>query len=169
MTAASAPPVRAFIGIGANQGDVAATFAGALEEIALLPRTTLCATSSSYRTPAWGVTDQPDFTNAVVEVETALAAHALLGALLKIERRFGRDRSRESGRWGPRTLDLDLLLHGNAAFAEPGLTLPHPRLHERAFVLVPLAQIAPSLVIPGRGRVADLLAAVDTGGIEAIP
>ena len=93
----------------------------------------------------------------------------LLAALLGIERRFGRLRDGEAGRWGPRTLDLDLLLHGDQVLELPGLSLPHPRLHERAFVLVPLAEIAADLVIPGRGRVDELLAALDASGIEAIP
>ncbi len=169
MTAPADAPVRAYIGLGANVGDAAATLAAAMRDIDALPSTVLAARSSLYRTPAWGVTDQPDFVNAVVAIDTRLAPRPLLDALLDIERRFGRDRGREAGRWGPRTLDLDLLLHGNAAFEEPGLTVPHPRIAERAFVLVPLAQIAPSLDIPGRGRVSDLLARVDATGIEAIP
>lgn len=169
MTLRGDAPARAFIGIGANQGDVAATFAGALRSIAALPQSELRASSATYRTPAWGITDQPDFHNAVAEIRTHLTPVGLLESLLEIERRFGRDRSRESGRWGPRVLDLDLLLYADAVLDEPGLTLPHPHMHERAFVLVPLAQIAPALIVPGRGRVSDLLAAVDTAGIEAIP
>ena len=164
-----AEPVRAWVALGANLGDVASTLESALRDIATLPATTLRARSRLYRTPAWGRTDQPDFVNAVAAVDTSLAPAALLAALLDIERRAGRDRSGEGERWGPRVLDLDLLLHGDATIDAPGLVLPHPRLHERAFVLLPLAEIAPDLQIPGRGRVADLLARVDAAGIEAIP
>ena len=146
-----------------------ATLAAALPALAALPGTALLSHSRLYRTPAWGRTDQPDFVNAVAAVRTTLEPRALLAGLLAVERRFGRDRGAETDRWGPRVLDLDLLLHGDAVLDEPGLALPHPRLHERAFVLVPLAEIAPALTVPGRGRVADLLAAVDAAGIEAIP
>lgn len=169
MTAVEPSPVRAWIALGGNLGDVAATLDTALREIDALPATTLMAHSRYYRTPAWGRTDQPDFVNAVAAVDTALAPAALLSALLDIERRAGRDRAADGERWGPRVLDLDLLLHGSAVVDVPGLVLPHPHLHERAFVLVPLAELAPALSIPGRGRVADLLAAVDAAGIEAIP
>ena len=162
-------PFRAFVGIGGNLGDVETTLAEALWAIEALPMTTLQRQSAFYRTPAWGKTDQPDFLNAVVGLSTALAPGALMQALLALESRFGRDRSGAAERWGPRTLDLDLLAYGDRVLDLPGLSLPHPRLHERAFVLVPLAAIAPDLVIPGRGRVADLLAAVDASGIEAIP
>lgn len=162
-------PVRAFVGLGANLGDVAVTLPAALAALNDLPETTVSACSSFYRTPAWGMTQQPDFTNAVAALETRLGAHALLDALLAIERLFGRDRNLDGPRWGPRPLDLDLLLYGDRVLDEPGLTLPHPRLHERAFVLVPLAQIAPALVVPERGAVVDLLAAVDAAGIQAIP
>ena len=105
----------------------------------------------------------------VAAVRTTLAPQALLDGLLAIERRFGRERAATDARWGPRVLDLDLLLHGDAVLDTPGLTLPHPRLHERAFVLVPLAEIAPALLVPGAGRVDALRAAVDATGIEAIP
>lgn len=165
----SAAPARAWIALGANLGDVVSTLRHALQDIAALPATTLRARSRFYRTPAWGRTDQPDFVNAVAAVDTTLAPESLLDALLDIERRAGRERSGEGGRWGPRVLDLDLLLHGDARVDSPGLELPHPRLHERAFVLVPLAELAPDLEIPGRGRVDRLLAAVDAAGIEAIP
>ena len=161
-------PVRAWVGVGGNVGDVETTLVEALWAVDALPMTSIRRQSAFYRTPAWGKTDQPDFLNAAIELQTRLAPKVLLDALLDIERRFGRERSAEE-RWGPRTLDLDLLLVGEAPHHEPGLDLPHPRLHERAFVLVPLAEIAADLVIPGRGRVADLLAAVDASGIEAIP
>ena len=110
--------------------------------------------SGFYRTPAWGRTDQPDFINAVVELRTRTAPRALLELLLEIEQRFGRVRN-AADRWGPRALDLDLLVYGDEVIDEPGLSVPHPHLHERAFVLVPLAEIAPTLVIPGRGDVKD--------------
>ncbi len=161
-------PVRAWVGVGGNVGDVETTLVEALWAVDALPMTSIRRQSAFYRTPAWGKTDQPDFLNAAIELQTRLAPKVLLDALLEIERRFGRDRA-AGERWGPRVLDLDLLLVGDAPHQEPGLDLPHPRLHERAFVLVPLAEIAADLVIPGRGRVADLLAAVDATGIEAIP
>lgn len=161
-------PVRAWVGVGGNVGDVETTLVEALWAVDALPMTSIRRQSAFYRTPAWGKTDQPDFLNAAIELQTRLAPKVLLDALLEIERRFGRDRA-AGERWGPRVLDLDLLLVGDTQHQEPGLDLPHPRLHERAFVLVPLAEIAADLVIPGRGRVADLLAAVDASGIEAIP
>jgi 2-amino-4-hydroxy-6-hydroxymethyldihydropteridine diphosphokinase len=161
-------PVRAFVGLGGNQGDVETTLVEALWAVDALPQTTIQRQSAFYRTPAWGKTDQPAFLNAVVELRTRMPAKVLLESLLAIEERFGRVRS-EAERWGPRVLDLDLLAYGDEVNDEPGLTLPHPHLHERAFVLVPLAEIAPSLVIPGRGEVSALLAAVDVSGIEAIP
>jgi 2-amino-4-hydroxy-6-hydroxymethyldihydropteridine diphosphokinase len=161
-------PVRAFVGLGGNQGDVETTLVEALWAVDALPQTTIQRQSAFYRTPAWGKTDQPAFLNAVVELRTRMPAKVLLESLLAIEERFGRVRS-EADRWGPRVIDLDLLAYGDAVVDEPGLTLPHPHLHERAFVLVPLAEIAPALVIPGRGDVASLLAAVDVSGIEAIP
>ncbi len=161
-------PVRAYVGVGGNEGDVATTLAEALWALDALPQTTLQQQSALYRTPAWGRTDQPDFLNAVVELRTRLTARALLDHLLEVEQRFGRVRS-AADRWGPRALDLDLLLYGEDRISEPGLDVPHPNLHERAFVLVPLAEIAPSLVVPGRGDVTTLLATVDVSGIEAIP
>lgn len=164
-----AVPVPAWVAIGGNQGQVRATLEAAIEAIDALPGTRVLQRSSLYRTPAWGRTDQPDFINGVLAVETTLAAPDLLANLLGIERRFGRLRDEDAGRWGPRTLDLDLLLHDDQVLELPGLSLPHPRLHERAFVLVPLAEIAPGLVVPGWGRVDGLLAKVDASGIEAIP
>lgn len=161
-------PVRAFIGLGGNQGDVETTLVEALWAVDALPQSSIQRQSAFYRTPAWGKTDQPSFINAVVELRTRLTAPALLELLLAIEARFGRVRS-EAERWGPRVIDLDLLAYGDEVTDQPGLTLPHPRLHERAFVLVPLAEIAPELVIPGKGDVATLLAAVDVTGIEALP
>lgn len=161
-------PIRAYVGVGGNSGDVEITLTEALWAVDALPQTTIRQQSAFYRTPAWGRTDQPDFRNAVVELQTRMPARVLLNALLDIEQRFGRVRS-AAERWGPRAVDLDLLLYGEETLDEPGLSVPHPYLHERAFVLVPLAEIAPQLVIPGRGGVQALLAAVDVSGIEAIP
>lgn len=166
----STTPVRAWIGLGGNLGDVPATLRGALDALAALPGTRLVAASRLYRTPAWGMTDQPPFVNAAAGVDTVLAPATLLAALLDIERAAGRDRTApDARRWGPRALDLDLLLYGAEVIDRPGLRVPHPHLHERAFVLVPLAGIAADVVVPGHGRVADLLAGVDAAGIEALP
>jgi 2-amino-4-hydroxy-6-hydroxymethyldihydropteridine diphosphokinase len=159
----------AYVGLGGNVGGARATVTAAIAAIAGLPGTTLLRASRQYRTPAWGQEAQPDFINAVVAIRTALAPRALLEALLGIERRFGRDRDNEGARWGPRTLDLDLLLHDEACIDEPGLTVPHPHMHARAFVLVPLVEIAPDLEIPGRGRASAVLAGIATDGIEALP
>ncbi|MEN1927907.1 2-amino-4-hydroxy-6-hydroxymethyldihydropteridine diphosphokinase [Luteimonas sp. MJ250] len=158
-------PVRACIGLGGNMGEVAATLRSALAAIDALPATRLLRTSRFYRTPAWGVQAQPDFINAVAVLETTLGARALLEALLAIERDHGRERAEDGSRWGPRTLDLDLLLHGDAVVDEPGLVVPHPLLHVRAFVLVPLAEVAPDAVVPGLGRADALLAGIDASGI----
>lgn len=144
--------VIATVGLGANLNDPAAQVEYALAELDRLPATRLVARSSLYASAPVGYVDQPDFVNAVAQVETALAPRALLAALLDIEHRHGRERSFRNA---PRTLDLDLLLYGDARFHEDGLTLPHPRMHERAFVLLPLLEIASDATIPGHGRVAD--------------
>lgn len=159
----------AYIGLGGNLGDAAGTLRAALDALHALPRTRLLRASRLYLTPAWGRRDQPDFINAAAALETRLAPRELLDALLGIERDFGRDRSDPGARWGPRTLDLDLLLYGDAAIDVPGLRVPHPHLHERAFVLVPLLEIAPDAVIPGRGGVRAAHDAVARAGIEALP
>lgn len=163
----SAPLVRAYIGLGGNLGDVAGTLANAFIALDALGQTRLIARSAIYRSPAWGMTEQPAFLNAVAALDTALAADALLAGLLRTERMAGRERV-GAVRWGPRTLDLDLLLYADAVIDQPGLRLPHPHLHERAFVLLPLAEIAPDAIVPGHGRVADLAAAVDADGIAAL-
>ena len=157
----------ACIGLGANLGDAAQTLRGAFEAMAALPQTTLQARSQLYSTPAWGNEDQPPFVNAVASVETTLPADELLQAMLALEQRFGRTRD-PTVHWGPRALDLDLLLYGAQALDQPGLKVPHPYLHERAFVLVPLAEIAPELTIPGHGRVQDAVMRVDACGIAPI-
>jgi 2-amino-4-hydroxy-6-hydroxymethyldihydropteridine diphosphokinase len=164
----TAAPVRAFVALGGNLGDVAATFAGALAAIDALPGTRVVARSSLYRNPPLGDVPQPDYLNAVAAVDTEMTAPALLDGLLAIERRFGRTRD-PAARWAPRTLDLDLALYGEDVVAAPGLHVPHPGLHERAFVLVPLAQIAPDAVVPGHGPVRALLAAVDSSTLVALP
>lgn len=158
---------RAFVGLGGNLGDVETTLVEALWAIDGLPQTSIRAQSALYRSKPWGRGDQPDFLNGAVELQTRMTPRVLLEHLLAIEERFGRVRAKED-RWGPRTLDLDLLVFGEEVIAEPGLRVPHPRLHERAFVLVPLAEIAPSLHIVGQGKVSDLLAQVDASGIEAV-
>lgn len=155
------------IALGGNVGDVRATFPKAISNILGMAQATLLARSSDYRTPPWGEEAQDPFINACVEVETSLDPHALLFTLHKIEKRFGRDRAKEQ-RWGPRTLDLDLLAYDDAVINQSDLTLPHPRLFERAFVLVPLAEIAPDRVIAGRS-VAAALAQLSTEGIERLP
>ena len=157
------------VGLGANLGDAAGTVRAALERLDALPGTRLLRASRLYRTPAWGNTAQPDFVNAAAALETTLGARDLLDALLMIEREFGRVRASDgSDRWGARTLDLDLLLYGEETIDEPGLHVPHPHLHERAFALVPLVEVLPDALVPGRGRARDLLAAMVTGDIEAI-
>ena len=150
----SAMKVMATVGLGANLNDPAAQVEYALAELDRLPGTRLLARSSPYASAPVGYVDQPDFVNAVAQIETTLAPRALLVALLDIEHRHGRERSFRNA---PRTLDLDLLLYGNAYFHEDGLTLPHPRMTERGFVLLPLLEIAPDTVIPGHGRAADWL------------
>jgi len=154
----------AAIGLGANLGMPARMLARALERIAALPQTRVVRASRTYRTTPWGCTGQPEFANAAVLVDTRLDSGALLDRLHAIEREGGR--VRDGVRNGARTLDLDLLCFGDEVRQDPVLTLPHPRMRERAFVLVPLAEIAPDLVIPGLGKVADLLAAVDRSGVQ---
>ena len=147
--------VHAYIGLGANLDDPAAQILHAMDELTKLPESRLLARSSLYVSAPVGYADQPDFINAVAAVETRLSPRALLQKLFDIEHRHGRNRSFRNA---PRTLDLDLLLYGNAHFHEEGLTLPHPRMADRAFVLLPLFEIAPGLHIPGCGLVESLLA-----------
>ncbi len=157
----------ALIALGGNVGDVRATFRKAIANICGMAQAALLARSSDYLTPPWGEEAQARFVNACIEIETSLDPHALLFVLHKVERKFGREREKER-RWGPRTLDLDLIAYDDVTIDKPELTLPHPRLFERAFVLVPLAEIAPDRVIAGH-RVADALAEVSTVDIERLP
>lgn len=155
----------AYIALGANLGDPAATVNAAFAALDRLPHSRLLAKSALYRTAPVGIADQPEFVNAAARLETTLAPEALLDALLDIEQAFGRVRAERNG---PRTLDLDLLLYDELCLATPRLTLPHPRLHLRAFVLQPLAELAPDLALPGRGRLAAWLPAVANQGIRKI-
>jgi len=152
----------AYVALGANLDDPAATVLAAFGALANLPDSRLVHTSSLYRTAPVGIAAQPDFINAVAALETLLAPADLLEALFDLEHRFGRIRAEKNG---PRTLDLDLLLYGELEFDLPQLTLPHPRLHLRAFVLHPLAEIAPDLCLPRRGNIAAWLPAVANQGI----
>lgn len=158
---------EAYIALGSNLGDARGHVLEAFDALDRLPGTRLLARSPLYLTPPWGVLDQPSFVNAVAKIATELKPHDLLDALLAIERAAGRVRNGD--RWGPRTLDLDILHVDGMASGDERLTLPHPRIRERAFVLVPLNDLAPDLVLPGQGRVADLLAALDTAGLERLP
>jgi 2-amino-4-hydroxy-6-hydroxymethyldihydropteridine diphosphokinase len=157
--------MRAYIALGSNLGDSKQQLLDAIDKLAGLPHSHVVARSRLYRTPPWGNVEQPDFLNAAVELETPLPPHDLLNALLDIEREAGRVRQGE--RWGPRTLDLDLLHVVGCTVNDERLTLPHPHIAERAFVLLPLNDLAPDLEIPGQGRVVDLLRTVDTQGCRA--
>jgi 2-amino-4-hydroxy-6-hydroxymethyldihydropteridine diphosphokinase len=152
----------AYVALGANLGNPRATVLAAFAALANLPESRVARCSSLYRTAPVGILSQPDFVNAVALLETTLPPEALLDALLDIEARFGRVRRERNG---PRTLDLDLLLYDNIELDLPRLTLPHPRLHLRAFVLLPLAEVAPDLAIPRRGSLAAWLPAVANQGI----
>lgn len=163
MTGAQTP-VRAAIGLGANLGDSRGAVADAIAALRSLPSSRCMAVSRLYRTAPVDAPG-PDFINAVVLLETTLPAPALLVHLQAIEREHGRERPFRNA---PRTLDLDLLLYGSACIDEPGLQVPHPRIHRRAFVLVPLFEVWPEAFVPGRGSVADLLAHVDGQSVEAI-
>ena len=151
---------RAFVGLGANLGDRDGTLRAAVKRLGGVAGT-VTKVSALRNTEPVGYVDQPRFLNGVVELETSLSPRALLDELLSIEREFGRDRSAAPPQ-GPRTLDLDLLLYGRETIHEPGLEVPHPRLHERAFVLEPLVELDPELEIPGQGPVQALLAKLDS-------
>ena len=156
--------VRVWVGLGANLGDPVATLHEAFEALAEMPHTRLVARSAAYRSAPVDAAG-PDFINAVAELATRLAPRTLLRELQAIEQRHGRERPYRNA---PRTLDLDLLLYGDEVIATPTLTVPHPRLHQRAFVLAPLAEIAPRLAIPGHGPVSGLLAQVRDQAIERL-
>jgi 2-amino-4-hydroxy-6-hydroxymethyldihydropteridine diphosphokinase len=158
---------EALIALGGNVGDARATLDRAIAAFCDGDQVRLLARSSDYRTPPWGVTDQPPFINLCIAVATSLAPRDLLARALHVERAFGRDRAKEK-RWGPRPLDIDLITYDDMTLDDPDLTLPHPRLFERAFVLVPLAEIAPDRRIAGV-RLADAAARVDAAGIERLP
>ena len=156
----------AYVALGSNLGDPRQQVLDAIDALAALPGSRLLRRSPLYRTPPWGVLEQPHFVNAVAALQTTRAPDELLDALLEIEQRAGRVRSLRNG---PRTLDLDLLHVEGVQWHDERLTLPHPRLAERAFVLLPLADIAPALHLPGLGTVAELLARVDRAGCERLP
>jgi 2-amino-4-hydroxy-6-hydroxymethyldihydropteridine diphosphokinase len=147
---------RAYVGLGANLGERRATLARAIELLEREPTIDVLAVSCLRETDPVGVEDQPRFLNGAAALETTLEPHALLDVLLRVERELGR--VRDGTRWGPRTIDLDLLVYEERVVDEPGLRVPHPRLHERRFALEPLAELEPSLEIPGRGRVSEVLA-----------
>lgn len=151
---------RAYVGLGANLGDREAMLRSALELLEAEPGIELVAVSKLRDTDPVGIADQPRFLNAAAAVETDLSPRELLDRLLGIERRLGR--TREGPRFGPRTIDLDLLLYGDEQIDEPGLEVPHPRLHERLFALEPLADLDPDLVVPGRGPLADIVAGLQS-------
>jgi 2-amino-4-hydroxy-6-hydroxymethyldihydropteridine diphosphokinase len=157
---------EALIALGGNVGDVRATLERAVAMLCDGTAIRPLARSSDYRTPPWGVTDQAAFVNAALAVTTALSPHELLDRAMACERRLGRDRSQET-HWGPRPIDIDILAYDDVEIRDPDLTLPHPLLFERAFVLVPLAEIAPDRMIGGI-RVRDALARVDVSGIEKL-
>ena len=159
-------PTGVYVGLGANLGDPERQLRAAMDALDALPHVRIARASSLYRSAPWGRVDQPEFINAVVELGTTLAPAALVEALLGLERAAGRERGAE--RWAPRTIDLDLLLHGAHVMDEPSCRVPHPHIAERAFVLVPLAELAPDVLVPGRGLVRDLLAALPEAERAAI-
>lgn len=158
-------PVHAWIGLGSNLEDPQQQVRQALEELDTLPQTRRLQSSRLYRSPPMGPADQPDYINAVAELETGLEPQALLEALQAIEQAHARKRERH---WGPRTLDLDILLYGERQIDTPSLKVPHPGLHERAFVLYPLYELAPGLEIPGRGKLETLVGQVDANGLVPV-
>jgi 2-amino-4-hydroxy-6-hydroxymethyldihydropteridine diphosphokinase len=159
--------VRALVGLGGNLGEVRERLDAAVAALDASPGVAVVARSRFYRTAPWGHVAQPDFVNAAIAVETSLPALDLLDALLATERAFGRVRDGE--RWGPRTIDLDLLAYGDEMIDSDRLSVPHPRIAERAFVLLPLADIAVDTVLPGVGRVGELLSKIDTHGCTPLP
>jgi 2-amino-4-hydroxy-6-hydroxymethyldihydropteridine diphosphokinase len=165
LTRVAAQSHRACVALGANIGEPLRQIDAGFSALAALPGTRMIARSSLYRSAPVGYADQPDFINAVALIETTLAPQALLDALLGIEREHGRVREFPNA---PRTLDLDIVLYGDSAVQEPGLTIPHARMLERAFVMVPLAEVAPDAAVPGHGRVRDLATRVDAASVAQL-
>lgn len=163
--ATSRPPTRVYVGLGSNLADPVNQVERALAALARLPETRCEAVSPLYRTPPMGPPGQPDYINAVAALSTTLAPHRLLDELQAIEHAHAR---RRAERWGPRTLDLDILLIGEKVLHDERLTVPHPGLAERAFVLLPLCDIAPDLEVPGQGRASSLLARLNPEGISRL-
>ena len=161
MTGPNDTPVRAFLGLGGNIGDPAAAMAAAIRTLDADSRLEVVAVSSVYRTPPWGVTDQPDFLNTVAAINARMGARDLLELCLEVEASLKRVRDI---RWGPRLIDIDILLFGEARIDEEGLHVPHPRMLERAFVIVPLAEIDADVIVDGR-TVREWAQALDTEGI----
>lgn len=157
---------RAFVALGSNLDQPQRQIGMGLDALAGLPGTRVLRSSSLYRTPPWGDTNQPDFINAVARLESTLEPLELLDALLAIERQMGRVRTR---RYGPRVIDLDLLMHGDSVIDSERLVLPHPRMLERAFVMWPLAEIAPELRLGARGTAAEIAAVLPGDGILRLP
>ncbi len=157
--------VATYIGLGSNLDNPPQQLRRAIQELALFPESRLKACSSLYRSPPMGPAEQPDYINAVVELETGLAAESLLDALQDIERQHRRVRA---GHWGPRTLDLDILLYGVGRIGTPRLQIPHPGIGQRSFVLYPLAEIAPGLSIPGLASLESLLQQCASDGLERL-
>ena len=149
------PLTKAYVGLGANLGPREVTLLRAVDLLGAEPGVEVLAVSGLRETAPVGNVDQPEFLNGAVAVETSLPARELLDALLRVERELGR--VRDGTQWGPRTIDLDLLVYGDEIVDEPGLRVPHPRLHERRFALEPLAELEPDLLVPGKGKVMDLL------------
>jgi 2-amino-4-hydroxy-6-hydroxymethyldihydropteridine diphosphokinase len=149
--------MRAYIGLGSNLGDRETAIRRAVGYLDEVDGIVVTAMSALRETDPWGPVEQPPFLNGAVAIDTGLDPRVLLDVLLEVERRLGRDRGEASMRWGPRTIDLDLLLYGVRVVEEPGLVVPHPHLHERRFALEPLAELAPDALVPGKGTVTALL------------
>jgi 2-amino-4-hydroxy-6-hydroxymethyldihydropteridine diphosphokinase len=164
VSADAKPANTAYLSLGGNLGEPERSMASALQILDGDPHVEVATVSSLYKTPPWGKLDQPDFLNAAARLSTTLAPHVLLDLCLDIERRLKRVREE---RWGPRLIDIDILVFDDRVIHEVGLEVPHPRMLERAFVLAPMTEIAPDLVVSGE-RVADRLLRVDAGGIEKL-
>ena len=165
MTALNWSP--AYVGVGANLDNPADQVRDALNRLASIPQTRMQLTSGLYRNPPMGPAEQPDYVNAVAGLLTRLTPENLLSELLNIEQRMGR-RRQPAGRWGPRVIDLDLLLYGDRIIDAPNLSVPHPGISERNFVLFPLLDIAPQLAIPGQGKVATMAEGMDSSPLQRI-